>query len=313
MENTKADILISAYGSAHFEQCLKSALNQRMASSVVVCDNSGSTAVHEIVLKYACERLYYFKPEKRLSRHASCVRLLDMSNAQWVRFLEDCEILTENSLEKRIEQSDTFGGITMTFSSFVTITPDGKKERTSYNMPEYIKGTDYLFNVFTEVPFRRFTNILIRRDVVMSALFQGLPEKPDCFASAAVILAMTEGNLVYTAESLVQRYETGEEEIPDIDAMLDETDCVIDVMNYVESATGEKKRAEKLRKELLSRMFRRNMLLLLEKRQYADAQEYISESWQNDQASVTSGLFHLSILTNIFSATMKSLRIFRKD
>jgi glycosyltransferase involved in cell wall biosynthesis len=313
MENTKADILISAYGSGHFEQCLKSALNQRMASSVIVCDNSGSSAVHETVLKYACEKLFYFKPEKILSRHASCVRLLDMSDAPWVRFLEDCEILTENSLEKRIEQSDTFGGISMTFSSFITISPDGKKERTSYNMPEYIKGTDYLFNVFAEVPFLRFTNILIRRDIVMSALFQGLPEKPDCFASAAAILAMAEGNLVYTAESLVQRYETAEGETSDMDTMLDETDCVIDVMNYVESATGEKKRAAALRRELLSCMFRRNLLLLLERRQYADAQEYVSESWQNDHASVTSGLFHLSILTHIFSAAVKSLRISRRD
>ncbi|WP_303850886.1 glycosyltransferase family A protein [Seleniivibrio woodruffii] len=312
MENAKADILISAYGSAHFEQCLRSALNQRMASSVIVCDNSGSDTVHETVLKYACEKLFYFKPEKILSRHASCVRLLDMSSAPWVRFLEDCEILSENSLEKRIEQSDTFGGISMTFSSFVTITPDGKKERTSYNMPEYIKGTDYLFNVFAEVPFLRFTNILIRRDIVMSALFQGLPEKPDCFASAAVILAMAEGNLVYTAESLVQRYETSSEETLDIESMLDETECIIDVMNYVESATGEKKRAAKLRRELLSCIFRRNLLLLLEKNHYADAREYVSESLQNDGTSVTSGLLHLSVISHILTAIMRSLRIYRK-
>lgn len=311
MENSKADILISAYGSEHFEQCLKSALNQRMASLVIVCDNTADDTVHEIVLRHACNRLRYFRPEKILTRHASCVRLLDMSGAKWVRFLEDCEILSENSLEKRMEQSDAFGGISMTFSSFVTIYPDGKKERTSYNMPEHIKGTDYLFNVFSEIPFRRFTNILIRRDIVMSALFQGLPERPDCFSSAAAILAMAEGNLVYTAESLVQRYERTAEQEADIEAMLDEADCVIDVLSYVESATGEKKKAAKLRKDLLSGLFRQNLLQLLKERQYADAREYVSESWQNDRSSVTSGLFHLSLLANIFSATVKSLRISR--
>ncbi|MCD8552540.1 glycosyltransferase [Seleniivibrio sp.] len=313
MESSKADILISAYGSEYFEQCLKSALNQRMAASVIVCDNTQNNAVSDIINRYSCNKLKYFKPEKPLWRHTSCVKLAEMATAPWVRFIDDCEILSENSLEKRLEQSDTFGGISMTFSSYITVTPDGRKERTTYNLPEYVKGTDYLFNVFTEVPFRRFTNVLIRRDIVVSSLFKGLPDRPNCFPSAAAMLAMAEGDLVYTSESLVLRYEPEIEDTTDIETMLDETDCIIDIINYVESATEDKKRALKLRKELLSQTFKQNTVRLLRKKQYREVREYIYESWQNDRASVLSGLFHLSVMGLIAKALMKSLRVFHKD
>ena len=313
MESSKADILISAYGSEYFEQCLKSALNQKMAASVIVCDNTPDNTVSDIIDKYSCDRLKYFKPEKPLCRHTSCVKLAEMATAPWVRFLEDCEILSENSLEKRLEQSDTFGGISMTFSSYITVMRDGRKERTTYNLPEYVKGTDYLFNVFTEVPFRRFTNVLIRRDIVLSSIFRGLPARPDCFPSAAAMLAMAEGDLVYTSESLVLRYEPEIENKTDVETMLDETDCIIDIINYVESVTDDKKRVLKLRKELLSQTFKQNTVRLLREKQYMDVKEYIGESWHNDRTSVLSGLFRLSVMGLIAKALMRSLRVFHKD
>jgi hypothetical protein len=312
MENSKADILISVYGTEHFEQCLKSALKQRIAANVIVCDNTEDEKAQAIVNAHSCARLTYFKPERPLSRHSCCVKLAQMAKAPWVRFLDDCEILTENSLEKRLEQSDAFGGISMTFSSYIKIYPDGKKERITYDLPEYVKGTDYLFNIFTETPFKRFTNILIRRDIVVSELFCGLPEKPDCYPAAAAILAMTEGELVHTAESLVQRYESPQESEKDVDTMIDEADAVMDVMTYVESATEDRKRSSALRKEILSEMFRRNTATLIKQKRYSDAVEYFTDTWQNDRTSVLKGVFHLSILVLAFRAAARNLNRFRR-
>ncbi|WP_277656993.1 glycosyltransferase family A protein [Seleniivibrio woodruffii] len=311
METLKADILISAYGSVYFEKCLSSALSQRTAARVIVCDNSPDDTVREISEKYACPRLICFRPEEPLTLHESCLRLAESSTAQWVRFLQDCEILAENSLEKRLEQAETFGGISMTFSAYTSITPDGKRHRIYYDLPEFVKGEDYLFNIFEETPLKRFTNILIKKDIILSSLFRELSPFSEWVPAAAAMIAMTEGDLVYSSETMVTRYETQPEKTPEPEMLLDEAESMMNVLTYIESATSARKAARRLKKELMAEIIRENTVSLIKEKRWSDIRNYIFGALQINKKAVLGTVFHISVLGLFARAAARAVKNLR--
>ena len=311
METLKADILISAHGSVYFEKCLSAALSQRTAARVIVCDNSTDNTVREISEKYACQKLILLRPEEPLTLHESCVRMAEISAAQWVRILQDSEILAENSLEKRLEQAETFGGISMTFSAYTSITPDGKRHRIYYDLPEYVKGEDYLFNIFEETPIKQFTNILIKKDILLSALFRELSPFSEWVPAAAVMIAMTEGDLVYSSETMVTRYETQPAETPEPEMLLDEAESMMSVLTYIETATENKKNAKRLKKELMAEIIRQNTINLITEKRWKDIRGYIFGAWQINKKAVLGTVFHISVLGLAARAAGRALKNLR--
>jgi predicted SAM-dependent methyltransferase len=98
----KVSILIPAYNPIYFEEALKSALNQNYANTeIVVSDDSADQRIGSIVKRYG--DIVYVKNDVPKGGSENYAFLHDLARGEFIKFLNDDDILLPGSVEKMVD------------------------------------------------------------------------------------------------------------------------------------------------------------------------------------------------------------------
>lgn len=111
-------ITIPSYRPRFFEAALQSALRQTYPNTeIVICDDCPDDGIARILDKYSAShpRLRYFRNSERLNRQ-NLVKCADVAQGEFIKFLNDDDLLAPNCIERMIECFKTLPDITLVTS-----------------------------------------------------------------------------------------------------------------------------------------------------------------------------------------------------
>lgn len=267
--NKAADILINASTEKDFEKCLDSAVSQTGWSGIIVADRLNSTSVRNIIESKNNQSIKYLNCSGQ-SPMQTCVTLANSSEATWLKYICNNEILMPGCLENLITSAESFENIAMSFGGFKTVTDGGTGKTTTYDFPEYISGQDYLFNIYSEIPFRTLSNTLVRRSVVTEINPRLLPDRLYSVHGVISMYAMINGSLTYINE-VTAVLTKNSDPLPDVDTLADNLEHIINPCNYaMQKLPALKKRLNNLKSQLLSEEIKEIACELAEAQRYSD-------------------------------------------
>lgn len=121
-------ITIPSYRPTFFEAALQSALAQTYTNTeIVICDDCPNDAIARIVEKYASAhpRIRYFRNSERLNRQ-NLVKCVDVAEGEFIKFLNDDDLLTPNCVERMLGCFRTLPDITLVTSKRMRIDEEGR-------------------------------------------------------------------------------------------------------------------------------------------------------------------------------------------
>lgn len=287
MKDQTIDILIPVFKTDNLAECLKSVVNQTELGRIIILNNTGKDAIYEITSSFDRE-IKIIQPAKILPTVTACLVLTEAAEAEWVRFLSDDDILTDNSLSLLKEIAISFENISMSFSAMNVLKPDGYKKLTTYDFPEYINGTDYLFNIYQEVPFTTLSNAIIRRSS-LKEISRLLPDNLMSVCGLFAMHAMCCGSLTYINKPTVTVRQPERRIIP---AAVAENDLyhIIEPLNYyLSKKPDDTKRVKWLRIKLMASLVDKHCT------------EYLYRGRYTEFLSLMRGLFSLNPQAGLFS------------
>ena len=121
-------ITIPSYRPRFFEAALQSALRQTYPNTeIVICDDCPDDGIARILDKYSAShpRLRYFRNSERLNRQ-NLVKCADVAQGEFIKFLNDDDLLAPNCIERMIECFKTLPDITLVTSKRTRIDESGR-------------------------------------------------------------------------------------------------------------------------------------------------------------------------------------------
>lgn len=121
-------ITIPSYRPRFFEAALQSALNQTYRNiEIVICDDCPDDAIFKIVERYTSRYpiIRYFRNSERLNR-GNLVKCVNEAQGEFVKFLNDDDLLTPNCLQRMLDCFRTVPDITLVTSKRTRIDEDGR-------------------------------------------------------------------------------------------------------------------------------------------------------------------------------------------
>ncbi|WP_416242943.1 glycosyltransferase [Azospira sp. APE16] len=111
-------IPIPAYRATYFEAALTSALTQTWKNlEIIVCDDCPDDSVAAIVHKYESDsRLRYIRNPQNLGGYQNLIQCLEVSQGEFVKFLNDDDLLAPDCIERFLEAFRTYPDVTLAFS-----------------------------------------------------------------------------------------------------------------------------------------------------------------------------------------------------
>lgn len=156
-------ICIPAYKPDYFEECLQSCLMQRYPfQELVISDDCPTDAIEQIVKKYAAEpRIRYYRNIPSLGLARNYVRLAELASCEWLKFMDDDDILQPNGLALLMEKAA--GDVAVVCGGQREFYEDGKIVEKLSDIPDSTGGVEYLLAHFRKRPIVGFSKILIRK------------------------------------------------------------------------------------------------------------------------------------------------------
>ena len=108
-----------------FLEALESALNQTVKCKVIVVDNCSSHNYFEKICKE--KGVTYYRNVKNIGLYANYNRSYDLSNTEYVKILDDDDILSPEYVESFIKAIELHPDIDVFFSDYSILTSNGKK------------------------------------------------------------------------------------------------------------------------------------------------------------------------------------------
>jgi hypothetical protein len=119
--NTYSDlvsILIPAYNHAFFQQSLESALQQTHGNTeIIVCDDSGGDRIRDIIRRCSAPaRVNYHRNPENLGARRNYLRCYELASGNYVKFLNDDDMLDSRCIERMVDILQRFDDITLVTS-----------------------------------------------------------------------------------------------------------------------------------------------------------------------------------------------------
>ncbi len=121
-------ITIPSYRPRFFEAALQSALSQTYTNTeIVICDDCPDDAIANIVQEYSAAHphIRYFRNSERLNRQ-NLVKCVDQARGEFIKFLNDDDLLAPNCIERMLGCFRTLPDITLVTSKRTRIDEAGR-------------------------------------------------------------------------------------------------------------------------------------------------------------------------------------------
>jgi GT2 family glycosyltransferase/predicted SAM-dependent methyltransferase len=119
-KNPLVSILIPAYNSNYFEDAIKSAINQTYENIEIIIgdDNPTSNKIFKATKKYANnnDKIQYYKNPTNLNAKVNMIKLFDSAKGDYIKFLNDDDILHPTCVERMVHFLNNFPNVTLVTS-----------------------------------------------------------------------------------------------------------------------------------------------------------------------------------------------------
>ena len=129
--NPFVSIIIPAYKSDFFHDCLSSAIEQTYANfEVVICDDSLNNSIENIVNSFCnhknFHKIVYIKNEKNIGSRENYKKVFRISKGEYIKFLNDDDMLEKTCIEKQIYYFQQYPNVVLVTSKRQRIEGSGK-------------------------------------------------------------------------------------------------------------------------------------------------------------------------------------------
>ncbi|MFC1484259.1 glycosyltransferase [Candidatus Neomarinimicrobiota bacterium] len=131
-------LVIPAYNSRFFHTALQSALTQTYPRmEIIVCDDSDNDKIEKAVHDASDDRIRYVNNPERLGGARNYQQCFDLSTGEYIKFLNDDDLLHPQCVEKLIRCLIRYPGVTLVTSHRQPIDQDGNalRDLTATNRP----------------------------------------------------------------------------------------------------------------------------------------------------------------------------------
>jgi len=121
-------ILIPAYKSTYFREALESALSQTYSNiEIIISDDSCSAEIENIVSEYSSKdkKIKYIKNRNNLGSRKNHIQAFNMANGEYIKFLNDDDVLAPNCIERMVKCFCQYPDITLVTSHRQLIDSEG--------------------------------------------------------------------------------------------------------------------------------------------------------------------------------------------
>lgn len=127
-DNDLVSILIPAYNDAFFQESLESALRQTHSNTeIIVCDDSGGDSIRDIIHHCSAPgRIIHHRNPENLGARRNYLRCFELASGNYVKFLNDDDILDSRCIERMVDILQRFDDITLVTSRRQLIDADGR-------------------------------------------------------------------------------------------------------------------------------------------------------------------------------------------
>ncbi|MGE4319087.1 MAG: glycosyltransferase family 2 protein [Deferribacterales bacterium] len=272
------DILIPAYKPQFFRQCLESAAAQTEADNIIISDDCPTDEIYDIVKSFSDCRIQYHRNRPGLGLLQNHMKLVTLSHAKWLKFLDDDDYLTENCLQELKACADSSEDTVIAFCDMKNITTDGQIKPSYSNFSNVMTGEEYLFTHYLKAPITVFTKMLIRSDIMLNIITHtDLPVNMISLDELTGLLAIQSGSLTYTDKTCVYHRlnPAGFSKAVDAGLLYDDTSYItIPFMTMADAFPHRKADVESLYQTMLKKNFRGSYIKLLERNGKKDFYEF---------------------------------------
>ncbi len=263
------DILIPAYKPQFFRQCLESAVAQIEADNIIISDDCPTDEIYDIVKSFTDKRIQYHRNRPGLGLLNNHLNLITLSNAKWLKFLDDDDYLTDNCLKELKAAADSSDDTVLAFCDMKNITPDGQIKPSYSDFADIMTGEEYLFRHYLKAPITVFTKMLIRSDLMLDiAAHIDLPVNMISLDELTGLMAVQSGSLAYTDKTCVYHRlnPEGFSKAVDADLLYDDTSYItLPFMTMTDAFPHRKAEVESLYQIMLKKNFRGSYIKLLDR------------------------------------------------
>jgi GT2 family glycosyltransferase len=128
IKNPLVSILIPAFGTEFIEESINSAINQTYENTeIIICDDREDLQIQSIIEKsfYNNKNLKYFHNKKNIGGRLNYLNCFQNSKGEFIKFLNDDDILEPNCVERMVDYFIQFPNITLATSHRQVIDKNG--------------------------------------------------------------------------------------------------------------------------------------------------------------------------------------------
>jgi glycosyltransferase involved in cell wall biosynthesis len=294
------DIAIPAYKPTWFRECLRSALEQTYPiRKVLIADDRDDDQIREIVAEFNDARIRYHKNHTRQGLVGNYCRLAQLSDAQWLKYLDDDDILVPDAVENLASIVHANDNIAIVFGNSLDFFEGERPVDQGLNLPECIPGAVYFLDYYPRIPITLFSRILIRTTIVDAFNPLQIDTGMISFDELIGLLSTLEGNVGFQRKPVCKHRlnPIGYSKISDVNLLKRDLDFIlIPYRAAKESESFPRKALERWKFRMLHKAFRGTYAKLLKEKNYPGFEAYYAFSREISAGAARRSLLNMKVL-----------------